>query len=144
MNKRIYSITIGILLFLMLAGVCYIGFHFIQMGIVDARQDDNIESYVVKNEIYGVALKEEIEEINPFNTTVNVSVYRHKDGLLETYFAEFDTTINTSGKELSEDNFRVTYNDEYVMVELYDKNGNLEQKHRFYYEDLVEDKGRMQ
>lgn len=145
MNKKTFLIVVGTLLLLIVSSVCYIGLQFVQSNIENTRLNDNqIKNLVVKNDSYGVSLKENTEKMNLFNTSIVVSVYKHSDGRLDNYLAKFATTINTPREEFTEDNFYVEFNDEYIVLELYDKNGNLEQKHMFYYEDLVEDKGRMQ
>ena len=58
------------------------------------------------------------------------------------WLAKYYTTIDIPRKKFSEQNYKVKNEDEYIILELFDKNGKLEQKYRFYCEDLVEDKGR--
>lgn len=142
MNKKTFSNVVGILLLLIVSSVCYIGLQCVQSNIENTRLNDNqIKNLVVKNDSYGVSLKENTEKMNLVNTSIVVSVYKHSDGRLDNYLAKFATTINTPREEFTEDNFYVEFNDEYIVLELYDKDGKLEEKHRFNYDDLVEDNG---
>ena len=142
MNKKTFSNVVGTLLLLIVSSVCYIGLQCVQSNIENTRLNDNqIKNLVVKNDSYGVSLKENTEKMNLVNTSIVVSVYKYSDGRLDNYLAKFATTINTPREEFTEDNFYVEFNDEYIVLELYDKDGKLEEKHRFNYDDLVEDKG---
>lgn len=143
MNKKTFSIVVGTLLLLIVISLCYIGLQFVQSNIENTRINNNqLKHLVVKNDFYGVSLKENTEKMNLVNTSVLVSVYKYSDGRLENYLAKFATTINTPREEFTDDNFYVEFNNECIVLELYDKEGNLEDKYRFYYDDLVEDKGR--
>lgn len=143
MNKKAYYIMLVALSLLIVTSVVYIGCHFIVNDITTRRLNNHEYQW---NRVQGsgcsVVIEENMSKLNLFNTSIIVEVYLDIDEKNSELLAKFDTTINTPREKFSEKNYQVESNDEYITLELYDKNENLEQKHRFYYEDLVEDKGR--
>lgn len=49
---------------------------------------------------------------------------------------QFETGIATDGKSLSEKNYRLSVNDDYIALAFYNENKTLSGAYRFYYEDF--------
>ncbi len=145
MNKKAYYTMLFTLSFLIVSCVVYIGFHFILSDIETQRINNNeYERFKVNGSGYSIVIEEDVSKLNLLKTSIGVDVYLEVEENNSEWLAKYYTTIDMPRKTFSEQNYKVKNEDEYIILELFDKNGNLEQKYRFYYEDIVEDKGRMQ
>lgn len=127
MNKKLITIHIIFACLLIITSICTILFFFSNNSSSDWFKQSGKGYTVVGKRIgepsWGGTSKALIEI---YDTDTN------------TIILQFETGIHTNGNSLSDKNYNISINDDYIALRFYNENKSISGVYRFYYEDLRE------
>lgn len=128
MNKKIYVCIIIILaILLLITGTYSIVHYFFNYNCTNWFKKS------VKNDSY-IIIGEEIGDTFWNSDSKAIITIKHNDRYK--FLASFETRIENEGNDLTEENYDIEYNDEYIKISLINHDGSICSVYRFYYSDF--------
>ncbi len=129
MNKRTSVIVIVVLsILLILSGAYTIIHYFHNYSSEEWFQEKCGRGYTLIGKEFGAPL------LNG-KTEAQIELY---DNNKKKFVLSFDVRINNNGASLSNENYLISYNSDYIIITLYTYDKNICGIYRFYYDDLRE------
>lgn len=127
MNKKIIAINIIVFILLIITSICTIMFIF--------SNNSKTASIWFKQSVNGyTVVGKRIGE--PSWGGTSKALIEIFDDETNAVIMQFETGINTDGNSLSDNNYKISANDDYISLIFYNEHGVQNGSYRFYYEDL--------